>query len=221
MADTPDGFIIDPRDWPDVADMIRWWRLQKAAGGPAAEPDSAPSTLYYGKLAQDVAEGPLEAPDNVVSVRIGPAWGGDDRDTEQIPADYSWSAGSEGDWVRVRRKRSKWYIEPFSGGVGAEITFQIDDMVENVTIGEQEYRAGWCKVIAKSCDSDIQGADEEGRVLVIDVLGCLFNEPDEDLEPTEDHDGRMGVASWQELIDDPDHECRYVATALCCPPPLV
>lgn len=114
MADEPEVFGVDKRDWPDLADLLRWWRAMRDGGSADDGPRRQLGvTVYAGKPNTAFSKGALAAPNNVVSIWIGPAWGAESADTgRDVEADYAGKDFAAGDWVSVTRIGGKWYVAP-------------------------------------------------------------------------------------------------------------
>lgn len=110
-----------------------------------------------------------------------------------------------------------------AGGGGRLVTFSIDAYYPpEDESADQSTGVAVCTPRWLLCGGSVPGKDSYGKIEVIDVMGCLFNEDAADLA------GRMGYAAWMkptsaeadELTSaDPyaDTGCRWVCLGLCCP----
>lgn len=99
--------------------MARVVRLRQGLEGGIRPQKIIPreTTFYLGKPDTAFTAGPLTAPNNVVSVWKGPAWGAEDAATGQkIECDYTTSNFATSDYIAVTRYRGKWYVHCFIPG---------------------------------------------------------------------------------------------------------
>jgi len=69
-----------------------------------------------------------------------------------------------------------------------------------------------CTPLTKPEFGDNPGVDTNGKIRVIDIIECLFDEPHEELI------GRRGTADWLIVLAAPDAGPQWVVDGLCCPP---
>ncbi len=112
-------------------------------------------------------------------------------------------------WVELRRRGGGWEMFP----IGYPTVHQVSFVIDSITDGEAT-----CTVVLSLCGSaTIPEMDSNGKIIVFDTLGCLFDEEEEALE------GRRGFASYMSNFHTAGEEdeiyCAWVCTGLCCPPP--
>lgn len=144
---------------------------------------------------------------------------------------YNLTGGALGDsYVALARdKFGRWITIPLTQF--NFVRFRIDEMIpEGATGTEGEIdglRTAICTPLSKICGGMIPGMDENGKIRVVDALGCVFNESDEDLE-----NNRLGYAAYMGDLDvlgtgtveDPDtgtapsigSACRWEVPSFCC-----
>ena len=97
------------------------------------------------------------------------------------------------------------YTRVGEGGGGYTVHFEIDEY--------DEYSGAIYAVLTTlPPDGVVPGRLPDGRISLVDVDGCLLDEPPEELI------GRRGHAHWQRVLGDYDeYTLAWVVGGLCCP----
>ncbi len=103
-------------------------------------------------------------------------------------------------------KYVQWLLLDAAGGGGGDtVHFEIDEY--------EEYSGTFYAVLTSiPADGVVPGLEPDGRIALVDVDGCLLDEPPEELI------GRRGHAHWQRVLGDYDeYTLAWVVGGLCCP----
>lgn len=154
-----------------------------------------------------------------------------------------------------RDKFGRWIaLVPGGGGGGENISFRIEKYLDGGVYLEnnredeggefENYRAFLATPLSKSCNSTVHYYDKiDEEILVVDRLGCFFDEPNVILlpDPSTGRQGRKGYATYMETHNPNGGAgtgtagtgvgtgtlggfmltgCYYEVIALCCPPPV-
>lgn len=136
----------------------------------------------------------------------------------------------------LRDKYGNWIALPLSAGTQI-VRFVVDSVMDDTVDG---LTAALCTVLSKTCGIGVTGTTGTGggsglgeleQIVVVDALGCLFDEAAVDLEA---EGGRKGYAAYMDALDyrgtgtgsldtgtgtgPASDECRWECIALCCPP---
>ena len=132
------------------------------------------------------------------------------RRRDKISADQ-WNAVAEAAVIRTNSGNYSGNSTGFHaytrvGGSGSgRVQFEIDSFDEYTGVAT-------CTPLTKPESADNPGTDENGKIQVIDILGCLFDEPAEELV------GRRGTADWLIVLTNVEAGPQWVVDGLCCPP---